>query len=553
MRAAIYARYSSDNQRDASIEDQIRICRGLIERSGWIPVQVYSDRAISGATVLRPAYQKLLADARTGAFDVVVAEALDRLSRDLADVANLYKQLQFLSIKLVTLAEGEISELHVGLKGTMNALYLKDLAQKTRRGLEGRVRQGRSGGGLCYGYDVVREVDGNGEAVRGKRRINEAEAEVVRQIFQDYANGRSPKAIALALNENGVPSPRARGWGPSTINGNRERGTGILNNELYSGRLVWNRLTYRKDPQSGKRISRINPESDWVVREVPELRILPDALWSAVKARQAGLKARKRPVGPEAGFWDRRRPRFLLSGLIKCGVCGGGYSKISANLFGCSTHRNKGTCSNDLNIRRDLLEATILSGLKTRLMAPELVKEFADTFIAEVNSLRKTAASHRDRLDAELVATKKRIRTVVTAITDGAPPKTLVEELRRLEEVQARLEQEISAEPHEPQPLIHPNMSEIYRRRVENLHNLLIDPASKDEASEIIRSLIDRIVLSPMNGELQIDLHGELAAILNLCQDSKKPAAEIRDGLEQIKLVAGARYHRDRHSLTVPI
>ena len=183
-----------------------------------------------------------------------------------------------------------------------------------------------------------------------------------------------------------------------------------------------------------------------------------------------------------------------------------------------------------------------MSGLKTRLMAPELVKEFADIFISEVNSLRKTAASHRDRLDAELVATKKRIRTVVTAITDGEPPKTLVEELRRLEEVQARLEQEISAEPHEPQPLIHPNMSEIYRRRVENLHNLLIDPASKDEASEIIRSLIDRIVLSPMNGELQIDLHGELAAILNFCQDSKKPAADsIKDisGFDHLELPAG--------------
>ncbi len=92
-------------------------------------------------------------------------------------------------------------------------------------------------------------------------------------------------------------------------------------------------------------------------------------------------------------------------------------------------------------------------------------------------------------------------------------------------------------------------MSEIYRRRVENLHNLLIDPASKDEASEIIRSLIDRIVLSPMNGELQIDLQGELAAILNLCQDSKKPTAEIRDGLKQIKLVAGARNHLYRTNL----
>src|SRR3546814_14246640 len=86
---------------------------------------------MSGASALRPGYQKLLEDARGGAFDVVVAEALDRLSRDQEDVAALYKRLNFAGVTIVTLAEGEISELHVGLKGTMNALFLKDLAQRS--------------------------------------------------------------------------------------------------------------------------------------------------------------------------------------------------------------------------------------------------------------------------------------------------------------------------------------------------------------------------------------------------------------------------------------
>ena len=173
MRAVIYARYSSNNQSSASIEDQVRQCKTRIEREGWTLIQVYSDAAISGATTLRPGYQKLLEHARAGAFDVVVAEALDRLSRDQADVATLYKQLSFHGIKLMTLAEGEISELHVGLKGTMNALYLKDLAQKTHRGLEGRVRQGKSGGGICYGYKTV-------EGKTGERRIDPDEAVVIR-------------------------------------------------------------------------------------------------------------------------------------------------------------------------------------------------------------------------------------------------------------------------------------------------------------------------------------------------------------------------------------
>src|SRR5262245_16284600 len=175
-RAVIYARYSSDNQRDASIEDQIRQCRARIEQEQWQLEAVYSDHAISGATTLRPGYQKMLEDARASRFEILVAEALDRLSRDQENIAGLFKQLSFAGVRLITLSEGEVGELHVGLKGTMNALLLKDLAQKTRRGLEGRIRQGKSGGGLCYGYEVVRKVDAAGEAIRGERRINDTEA-----------------------------------------------------------------------------------------------------------------------------------------------------------------------------------------------------------------------------------------------------------------------------------------------------------------------------------------------------------------------------------------
>ena len=158
MKAVIYARYSSDQQREASIEDQIRLCRERIEQEGWEYLHAYTDRAVSGASALRPAYQALLEDARRGEFDIVVAEALDRLSRDQEDVAGLLKRLRFAGVRLFTLAEGEIGELHIGLKGTMNALFLKDLADKTRRGLSGRVKEGRSAGGLCYGYEVVHQT-----------------------------------------------------------------------------------------------------------------------------------------------------------------------------------------------------------------------------------------------------------------------------------------------------------------------------------------------------------------------------------------------------------
>src|SRR6478609_1585550 len=176
MRAAIYARYSSDLQSASSAEDQIAICKEQIAREGWTLAGTLVDEGISGASMLRPGYQSLLQVARSGGCDVVVAEALDRISRDQEHVAALFKQMIFAGVRIVTLAEGEIGELHVGLKGTMNALFLKDLADKTRRGLKGRVEKGQSGGGLCFGYAVKRELATDGSPIRGRRVIDETDA-----------------------------------------------------------------------------------------------------------------------------------------------------------------------------------------------------------------------------------------------------------------------------------------------------------------------------------------------------------------------------------------
>ncbi|MGC9420007.1 MAG: recombinase family protein, partial [Rhodovulum sp.] len=323
MRVALYARYSSDNQREASIADQLRICRLRAEQEGWQIVEEYTDHAISGASLLRPGIQALMTDAGRGRFDLICAEAMDRLSRDQEDIAGFFKRMAFAGVKIVTLSEGEVTHLHIGLKGTMNALFLKDLADKTRRGQRGRVELGKSGGGNCYGYDVVHRIDAAGAPERGDRTIDLVEAEVIRRIYRDYAAGKSPKRIATELNAEGISAPTGGEWGFSTINGNAKRGTGILNNELYVGRLVWNRQRFVKDPDTGKRQARPNPPEDWVIHEVPDLRIVDEALWLAVKARQAALK-RPHGAGGENTFRDRRRPKYLLSGLTRCGACGGG-------------------------------------------------------------------------------------------------------------------------------------------------------------------------------------------------------------------------------------
>ena len=446
-RVALYARYSDEKQRSASIDDQFRICREQAKREGWKVVGTYKDAAISGASmILRPGIQMLLQDAQAGQFDMVLAEALDRISRDQADVATFYKHLKFAGVPIVTLAEGEISELHVGLKGTMNALFLKDLAAKTHRGIRGRVEDGKSGGGLCYGYKVVKKLDSRGDPIRGDREINEAEANVVLRILRDYAAGISPRIIAKTLNEESVPGPEGRLWNETTIHGHAKRGTGILNNELYIGRLIWNRLRYLKDPSTGKRVSRLNPEAEWIVKDVPELRIIDDELWQAVKARQAATSEKYANVAEGIRKHHKKnrlngthRPKTLLSGLVFCGCCGGPYSIRGSDRFACSTHGTKGTCSNSRTIPREELERRVLAGLKERMMTPEVAAEAMRAYAEETNRLNRERRSNGDAWKAELAKVEKQIRGIIEAIKAGMFHPSMKGEMDALEARKAEL------------------------------------------------------------------------------------------------------------------
>ncbi|MFT9073183.1 recombinase family protein [Gluconobacter potus] len=552
MKVALYARYSSENQRDASIEDQLRLCRLHAEKQGWTIVDSYTDRAISGASLLRPGIQELIQDATRGRFTIVLAEAMDRLSRDQEDIAGLFKRMTFSGVRIITLSEGDVTHLHIGLKGTMNALFLKDLAEKVRRGLRGRVEDGKSGGGNSYGYDVVRQFDAKGERIRGDRTINEEEARTVTRIFTDYTRGKSSRTIAMELNRDGVPGPQGREWGPSTIHGNRERGTGVLNNEMYVGRMVWNRLRYLKDPDTGKRVSRLNPESEWVIQEVPELRIVEQDLWDAVKARQAETTFSQPERGNEA-LSERRRPRHLFAGLIRCGCCGGGYSMISKDLLGCSTARNKGTCDNRLNIRRDALEASVLSGLRTHLMEPDLFKEFCNEFTREVNRMRMELGADLVAMRNELPRIDRELDKAIQAILDGVPGAKLKDKIGALEARKIELTERL-ANTEEPPPLLHPNMAEIYQQRIASLYESLQAEETKTEAAERLRTLVSEITLQPADGELAIILRGDLAAILQFAAHKKNATVHPDSGVldafvSQVSLVAGNRTLRSRRNV----
>ena len=270
---------------------------------------------------------------------------------------------------------------------------------------------------------------------------------------------------------------------------------------------------------------------------MPHLRIIDDDLWTSVKERQRD--SRSRVVTENRGIRSERarRPSYLLSGLLKCGTCGGGFSKISQSHYGCSTARNKGTCDNLLTVRRDILEAIVLDGLKNQLMQPELVTAFIDEFHREVNRQRAEQDHSRDRSARDLEKAGREIRRLIDAIKSGVPGAAVKDEMTALEgrrvELLAKLE---SAAP--PMPRLHPNLAEFYRQKIMNLAEALNEEDTRLEAAECLRELIEEIRLVPKSGKLQVELYGELAALLNLA--NKYPRSK-ETGV-QITMVAGVGF-----------
>jgi site-specific DNA recombinase len=542
-RVAIYARYSSDRQSDSSVDDQVRVCRQRADREDWVVTATFSDRAISGASLIRPGLQELISEAMAGRVDIVLTEALDRLSRDQADVAALYKRMTFCGVAIVTLADGEINELHVGLKGTMNQLFLKDLADKTRRGLRGRVEAGHSGGGNSYGYDVVRRLNANGEPVTGERKINPAEAAVVRRVFVEFADGHSPKAIAKRLNVDGISGPRGQLWRDTAIRGHRVRGSGLLNNELYIGRMVWNRLRYVKDPTSGRRVSRLNPPEALVQIEVPDMRIVEEALWERVKLRQGVIENDPRVSAIKATrFWEKKRQTYLLTGLLRCGCCGGGFAAVGRDYLACSTARKLGTCEQRQSVRRSVLEEAVLELLRDRLMQPEAVAQFIKAFGEETNARNGLATADRSRMQADRTMVSRKLDGFYDAIADGLRTPGLKSKLEELEAKLVQIDEKLSAPAPSPVRL-HPNLSDLYRRKVTELAVTLADPEIRTQALETIRGLIETVTVHMSPGGIKLELEGALSAMIGLAQSDKTKSSQSSEQLfRSVEVVAGTGF-----------
>lgn len=517
MRAAIYARYSTDRQNPRSLDDQIAVCRQRAEADGHQITDIYTDAAISGANAVnRPGLAALMAAAAAGQIDLVIAEALDRLSRSQRDTADIFERLEFAGVKLVTLSEGTVDELHVGFKGTINAVFLRELKQKIRRGMTGLVASGKSAGGLSFGYRVVRKLDAEGNLVRGLREIIPEQADIIRRIFREYGEGRTARDIATRLNRDSIAPPRGARWNASTINGNRARRSGILYNEAYIGFLVWNRTTMIKDPDTGRRIHRLNPPDQWQVTEMPDWRILSDDDWQAAHAIKDQYSNsgdnRKKPA---------RRPRRLLSGILKCGKCGASWTAKSASQSACSRARESGDCDNTKTISFDRIEKRVFSGLQRELMNPERVRRKIAEIRTDILRQRKQARRDESKMKQELATVQQSITALIDAIEAGMLDDDLKRRFKEQTTRRDQLKAELASLTEKPQVVeLLPNLADIYEQKIAGLTDALKSDEDRARAIQALRMIFTRIEVHPLKGrgEFNLEITTSLPELLGMEQ-----------------------------------
>ncbi len=461
---AVYARYSSTNQRAASVEDQVRKCRELVAARGGLVADdmIFADRAVSGASVNREHFDRLYALLRKtpSPVHVVVTEATDRISRDLGDSDRFFKYLEFAGIRLVCVADGIDSlqpgaRMMFGMRAVMADFFLEDLRQKTMRGLEGQALRGRSTGGLALGYASTPIWEaGKKEPVGHEIVIEHDHARLVVRIFEMYRSGQSPSAIAAALNAQGLEPPRQRrdrrpGWVASTI---RE----ILRNESYVGVWHYKRKHFRKAPGTNKRRAKRRPPEEVLVDHRPHLRIVPQQLWDDVAERRQSIA--ERHTGKRKDGMPGRRAAYPFSGLLFCAACGAPMVVLggtSATYYRCSDALKRGTCANRLGVREDSIVNAAFAELKRVLVEGGLEALLRRKVEAKIAALAAAREMKVEPLDAELARVEKQIARFVDYIgeTDPsgspgalAPVRASLEKLAREQEALQRSRDALRAE-----------------------------------------------------------------------------------------------------------
>ena len=455
MIAAIYARKSTEQNgvaEDAkSVTRQIEHARVLATTNGWTINEdcVFVDDGISGAKFGsdRPGLARLLNSLKPRQFDVLIVSEVSRVGREMGQTAAVFSELVRAGVRVFSyldgreiLLESALDKMMLSLTSFAAELEREKARQRTRDTMLRKAKAGHVTGGRVFGYDNVR-VEGHVE-----RRINDAEAAVVRRIFELAALGQGLRAIAHSLNADGHASPRPQrgrpaGWAPSSV---RE----VLGRPLYRGVIEWDKA--RRNSQGKQVHSRHNLETVRV--EAPHLRIVPEALATAVDVQRADKRERYPRVG-DGRLHGKPAPRavkYVLSGLLRCG-CGASYEALKGGRKGgrdggvyytCSAARRKGpsVCPSTVRLPAALVEDSVFREVEGKLLAADVVAPALTLAFARLAA----HAPARGSLESERTKLTRELGNLAAAVAAGADVQTLIAEMKKREARKAEIERELA-------------------------------------------------------------------------------------------------------------
>ena len=507
LRIGAYARFSSDKQSETSASAQIaRLAQWVQARGGRLSREhIYRDEGISGATNQRPGLIALMAAVDSGDVDLVVVEDLSRLSRDIEHSASMRKRFAFSGVRLIGIADGidtlgNGGDLLYGVKSILSEQYLKDLGDKTSRGLRDRAQVGRVTGALPYGYSSAPAPDGQGKVPV----VVASQAAVVDRIFRMRAAGRSYRDIAKTLNHEGVEPPRGRqkdsrkrrdGW---AISGVRS----MLQNSKYAGRWTFGARSWKKSPVTGKRVNRPG-QSPLIEVALPDLRIVDEETWSRVQAINEEARERYAAAGPSAyareGGASTARRIYPMSTLIRCGICGGPMviEKTQKPRYRCDASRgNGGSCDNSRTVMEDALREAFTSAMLRYFDRPEVVAHLIEASKTELARAQRSVPDEKAEAEKALAETRGKIDNLVDLASRGAAPATILNKIRELEALADKQERHLQELGAALEPFDAPRPEDVVAR-IRQL-GALFDKSPKDAREALKHLLDDGIQLHPL-------------------------------------------------------
>ncbi len=552
MRVAFYGRFSSDKQKDSSIDQQYRNCERFAEREGWTIAQRYEDRAISGSKGEdgRPGYKQMLTEAKAKLFDVLLVDDFSRLSRDKRESEQTRRRFIHWGVRLIGVSDGidtsrKGHKIQAMAKDMTNEIFVDDLKEKIKRGMVYQAEKCRWNGGRVYGYKLAPVLDqskqdcyGNPAKIGTCLEIEPEQAKWVQWIFEQYANGRSPWNIVTELNTRGVPPPgaaykrdyhRPPTWSAAALHGELTRGTGLLNNQLYRGLYRWNRSYRMTDPDDGTKTNCWRDTSEWITKEMPELRIVSDELWERAHQKRVAVSQSAQALHTAKGCRGAgtgRRPKHLFSSLLVCGQCGSNMVIHGATGYACSLWRTGGpakhTCTNSLAVQRTVVESRLLKAIQQDLFTEEGLEVFKQEFERCLIEHRKAKTSDQTQREARLAAIEREIANIMVAIKAGILTPTTKEMLMQAEAERDTLRRALQVPTTKLEQLttVLPNV-------VDRFHRMLNDLARAtryeiDKARGILSGLVGekKIVLRPTKDQrgtyYMAELAGDYAGLIPL-------------------------------------